>query len=335
LVFYIIMRILLSILVIFFTCQVLAQKNRAEDFGFRHFQTIYKGDTVDILLKSKKGDEQKKKPIFLFCQGSLPIPLIIKDGEGVYGTFPFKTDSLERDYHIAIISKPFIPLVVEASILGHGFAYKDPLTVEFPVNYSNRNLLDYYVLRNLNVIDFLQKLDFVDDSKLVVAGHSEGSTIASKLAIKCKKVTHLIYAGGNPLGRILSIIAEARVTESDSTKFAEREFDYWQQVVNDKSSMDNLTGDTHKATYDFSIPPIHYLEKLRIPVLVSYGTKDWSAPYNDYLRVEMMRQKKKNFTFKAYIGLEHNFFPLTTTGEPNYDIFNWDNVATDWRNWLR
>ncbi len=329
------MRILLFILVIFFTCQVLAQKNTPEDFGFRHFQTIYKGETVDILLKSKKGDEQKKKPIFLFCQGSLPKPLIIKDGESVYGTFPFKTDSLERDYHIAIISKPFIPLVVEASLLGHGFTYNDPLTKEFPVQYSDRNLLDYYVLRNLSVIDFLQKLDFVDDSTLVVAGHSEGSTIASKLAMKCKKVTHLIYAGGNPLGRILSIIAEARVTESDSTNFAEHEFDYWQQVVNDKNSMDNSKGDTHKATYDFSIPPIHYLEKLRIPVLVSYGTKDWSAPYNDYLRVEIMRQQKKNFTFKAYIGLEHNFFPLTTTGEPNFDIFNWDNVANDWRNWLR
>ena len=329
------MRSLLSILIIFFTCQVLAQKNTPEDFGFRHFQTIYKGDTVDILLKSKKGEEQKKKPIFLFCQGSLPKPLIIKDGDGVYGTFPFKTDSLERDYHIAIISKPFVPLVVEASLLGHGYTYNDPLTKEFPVEYSDRNLLDYYVLRNLSVIDYLQKLDFVDNSKLVVAGHSEGSTIASKLAMKCKKVTHLIYAGGNPLGRILSIIAEARVPESDSTKFAEHEFDYWQQVVNEKNSMDNSKGDTHKATYDFSLPPIHYLEKLRIPVLVCYGTKDWSAPYNDYLRVEMMRQQKNNFTFNAYIGLEHNFFPLTTSGQPNYDIFNWDNVATDWWNWLK
>ena len=63
--------------------------------------------------------------------------------------------------------------------------------------------------------------------------------------------------------------------------------------------MDDTIGDTFKATYDFSIPPIQYLEKLTIPVLVSYGTKDWSAPYNDYLRVEMIRKKKRNFTFKA------------------------------------
>jgi dienelactone hydrolase len=329
------MRHLFLVLTIFFYCKAFAQKNTSEDFGFRHFQTIYKRDTVDILVKSKKGEELKKKPIFLFCQGSLPIPLIIKDGDGAYGTFPFKTDSLEMDYHIAIVSKPFVPLIVEASLLGRGFTYHNPLTKDFPVNYSHRNLLDYYVLRNLKVIDFLQKLDFVDDSKLIVAGHSEGSTIASKLTTKCKKVTHLIYAGGNPFGRILSIIAEARVTESDSTKLAEYEFDYWQQVVNDKNSMDNSKGDTNKATYDFSIPPITYLEKLKIPVLICYGTKDWSAPYNDFLRVEMLRQQKTNFTFNAYIGLEHNFFPLTTSGQPNYDIFNWDKVAADWWNWLR
>jgi hypothetical protein len=71
-----------------------------------------------------------------------------------------------------------------------------------------------------------------------------------------------------------------------------------------------------------------------MPVLVSYGTKDFSSPYNDYLRVEMMRQKKNNFTFKAYIGTEHNYFPLKPNGEINYDIFNWDKVANDWRQWL-
>jgi hypothetical protein len=117
--------------------------------------------------------------------------------------------------------------------------------------------------------------------------------------------------------------------------YGESEFDYWEQVVNDKSNMDDTNGDTYKATYDFSIPPIQYLEKLTIPVLICYGTKDWSAPYNDYLRMEMLRQKKKNFTFKAYIGLEHNFFPLTTTGQPNYDTSNWDIVANEWWKWTK
>jgi dienelactone hydrolase len=79
---------------------------------------------------------------------------------------------------------------------------------------------------------------------------------------------------------------------------------------------------------------LNYLEKLKIPVLVTYGTKDWGLPYNDFLRVDLIRRHKNNFTFKAYIGTEHNFFPLKADGQPNYDIFNWDKVASDWLKWL-
>ena len=45
-------------------------------------------------------------------------------------------------------------------------------------------------------------------------------------------------------------------------------------------------------------------------------------------------QKKTNLTFKAYIGTEHNYFPLKPNGEVDYDTFNWDKVADDWRHWL-
>jgi pimeloyl-ACP methyl ester carboxylesterase len=166
-----------------------------------------------------------------------------------------------------------------------------------------------------------------------VAGHSEGSTIAAKLASVFPKVTHLVYSGGNPMGRILTTIERLRAVETDSTRDAEMQFDYWQKVVSDPNNM-NANGDTYKVTYDFSIPPIEYLRKLRIPVLISYGTKDAGSPYNDYLRVESITQKKTNFTFKAYIGTEHNYFPVKPNGQIDYDTFNWDKVADDWRSWL-
>ena len=213
--------------------------------------------------------------------------------------------------------------------------FEDSLTHKAPKKYSDRNYLDYYVNRNLKVIELLQKQPFVTKTKLVVAGHSEGSTVASKLATKTNKITHLIYSSGNPLGRILSIIEQDRTneTDTDSTKYAESDFEYWEHIVKNKNDLDDENGDTYKATYDFSIPPIQYLQKLTIPILVCYGTKDYSSPFNDYLRVEMIRQNKNNFTFKSYIGLEHNFFPLTETGQPNYEIFNWDKVANEWWLW--
>jgi dienelactone hydrolase len=320
-------------------CFVTYGQNTAHEiFGFRHLQTVYKGDIVDILIKSKKGEELKKKPLLLFCQGSLPIPLIIKYEEngkqGIYHVFVFNPDSLSNEYHLAIIGKPNIPLIVDQRSLRSDMTFTDS-TGGFPKKYIERNLLDYYVDRDIFVIKYLQKMSWVSNKNLVVAGHSEGSTIAAKLAMKFPRVSKLIYTGGNPLGRILTIIEQGRVGETDSTQYAENTIRRWKHIVNSSTEMNTEIGDTYRATYKFSIPPIQYLQKLKIPVLVCYGTKDVDLPYNDYLRVEMIRLKKSKFTFKAYIGLEHNFFPLNPNGEINYNVFNWDKVADDWRRWLK
>ncbi|SFD87793.1 BAAT / Acyl-CoA thioester hydrolase C terminal [Chitinophaga sp. CF118] len=307
------------------------------DYGFRHLQTIYKGDTVDILVKSKKGEEQKKKPLFFFCQGSQPIPLIItydQNGrQGIYSVFPFNPDSLSNEYHLAIISKPYVPLIVNQKSLSDDLTYKDN-TGQYPRKYIERNLLDYYVKRDKSVIRFLRKQNWISKDKLVIAGHSEGSAIAAKLALTSNSVTALIYSGASPMGRIMTIIERSRAKETDSTREAEADINYWEKIVADPGNMDGGDRDAYGTTYQFSIPLIRYVEKLKIPVLVTYGSKDASAPFNDYLRVETIRQKKKNFTFKAYIGTEHNFFPLKPDGTVNYDIFNWDKVAGDWRTWL-
>lgn len=327
-----IMKSLILTAFIFFGIHSVGQEKPPEDFGFRHLQTLYKGDTVDILIKSKKGEELKPKPLFLFCQGSLPQPLIKYDEKGMFGVFTFNPDSLAVDFHLAIISKPYIPIVSDIKTLGETYTYKDS-SGAFPYAYTQRNYLDYYVNRNIRAIEFLQKQKWISSNRLVVAGHSEGSTIAAKIASVFPKVTHLIYSGGNPMGRILTIIQQSRGKETDSTMDAERQFEYWQQVASDPGNMTSK-GDTYKATYDFSVPPIQYLLKLKIPVLVSYGTKDAGSPFNDYLRVETIRQKKSNFAFKAYVGTEHNYFPVRVNGDIDYDIFNWDKVADDWRKWL-
>ena len=63
----------ISVIFILITSSIFGQKKTPEDFGFRHFVYQYTADSVDILVKSKKGEELKRKPILLFCQGSLPV----------------------------------------------------------------------------------------------------------------------------------------------------------------------------------------------------------------------------------------------------------------------
>lgn len=321
---------------LFLTTSVSGQTKTAKDFGYTHLAYNYNGDKVDILIKSKKRQENVKKPLFLFCQGSLPIPLIKYSEQGDYPVFPFDTDSISQKYHLVIVGKPYIPLVANTKTLGKDFTYIDS-TGNFPKKYSERNLLTYYVDRNIEIIKYLYKQPWVSKGNLVAAGHSEGSTIVAKMASKSNLITHLIYSGGNPLGRIMSIIEKSRTseTDTDSTRFAEENFAYWKDVVNNKNQMnDDRQRDTYKATFEFSIPTIQYMENLKIPVLICYGTKDYSSPFNDYFRVDCILKNRKNFQFNAYVGTEHNFFPLTTDNKPNFDIYNWDKVANDWLKWL-
>lgn len=328
------MRTFLVLLLSFGLTELSAQSKSPAEYGFKHLQTVYKGDTVNLLIKSRKGEEHIPKPLFLFCQGSLPIPLIIDSKEGVYSTFPFKPDSLAVYYHLAIISKPYVPLITDISKLGPDFSYKDS-TGSFPKAYSARNHLDYYVNRNIEVIKFLQKQPWITHHQLVVAGHSEGSTIVAKLAATFPRITHLIYSGGNPMGRMTTIVTRSRQHETDSTREAEHDIEKWKEIVANPSATYPPQGDSYKTNYDFSQPPLQHLQKLTIPVLVCYGTKDAGCPFNDYMRLDMIQQHKNNFTFKAYIGTEHNYFGVNSDGTTNYNAFNWNKVGLDWLHWLQ
>ncbi|MDL2215159.1 alpha/beta hydrolase [Dysgonomonas sp. OttesenSCG-928-M03] len=330
--------ILMALLLLTTGC-LIAQEVTPEKLGYKYIPFTYRNDSVDILIKSKKGEENIAKPLFFFCQGSLPYPLIKYNSKNdfAYPVFPFDTDSIENDFHLVIVSKPYIPLVADVSNL-RNMRYLDERAPLNPKKYSDRNLLSYYVPRNIEIIKYLLRQPWVSDKKVVVAGHSEGSTIAAKMSSQLPLITHLIYASGNPMGRIMSIIARGRAAQSynndSETDVGQSDWDYWKSVVENKNSMDDSRGDTPRATYEFSEPCYQDIEALDIPVLISYGTKDRCTPYIDYLQVDLIRKGKKNFRFDAYIGTEHNFFPVDEDNKPNYEIDNWNKVASDWLRWL-
>ena len=304
-----------------------------EDYGFIHLRTTFENEQIDILIKSKKGEEKVQKPILLFHQGSLAMPLIILYKDSLpYGTFPFNTKIFTDDFHLAVIGKPGIPLVVGDSKLQSNNTYLDPKTGKIPVKFNQNDHLDYYVNRNLHVINFLKKQKWASKDKFVIAGHSAGAATAAKVALLSEDVTHLIFASCAPVGRILSMIAMERKIETKENPTDI--FEYWEDIVNNPNNTDGTSGDTYKTTYSFSIPPMEYMRNLSIPILVTYGTKDKNVTYNDYMRVEMIRQKKKNFTFKSYVDIGHNYFGVDDNGKTNYKDRNWDKVAKDWLDWI-
>lgn len=298
-----------------------------EDFGYKQMSYKYQNDRVDLIIITKPEDRKIAKPLFFFCQGSLPRPVVIYDEKGLYGTLPFNEVHLLEKYHIVIVSKPGIPIIANASKLSSNFMYlRDKQKGIPPKGYIDKNHLDYYVSRNNFIIKQLFKERWISKSELVVAGHSEGSTIAAKMASLNPKIAKLIYSGGNPFGRIVTILNE-------STNKKEI-VDYWKTIVENSNNINYDGGDTYKATYTFSLPQRENLLKLKIPILITYGEEDTVANYNDLFQIEVIREQKKNIEFISYSGLEHNFFPLNEKYEPIYEMVNWDNVANDWLTWL-
>ena len=325
--------------------QVFSQHKSSEDFGFKHISINYNKENVDVLVLSKKGESSTPKPLFFFCQGSLPIPLIITDGETTYPTFPFETKSILEKYHLVIVGKPGIPIISDVKMLQADLSFlvsnSETTITEAPKYlppkmYVKNNHLDFYVQRNLFVINFLLNQQFADKKTLVAAGHSQGARIAVEMALKSKNITHLIYASGNPCGQIMSMVSKSRQIENpmDSLTFAENDFNYYEAIIADSNKIESTDEDSYKSIYSFSKSSINDFPKLKIPTYVCYGSFDPITPFNDYLRAEMIRKRKTNFTFNCYLGLEHNYFGIKPTGEIDYDNFNWDKVANDWLNWL-
>lgn len=62
-------RILLTIICLTLIFTLFAQIKNAKEYGFTHLNFSYRGDKVDILIKSKKGEETLKKTVVLLLSG--------------------------------------------------------------------------------------------------------------------------------------------------------------------------------------------------------------------------------------------------------------------------
>lgn len=315
---------------------LLLAQNSLADKGIREF-TLHrpdqKGDTIKYWVKSYKGEENVKKPLMLFCQGSLARPMgLVRDGKLSTIVFPFLfEDEFLKNVHLVVVGKPGIPTVANIESLDRSYNYLK--NGEIPDTFIKNDFLEFYVDRDVFLIKHLMKQGWVDKQKLIVAGHSQGSHIALNVGEKIPQTSHLIYSGGSPFGRIMRTIQQYRNAETDSS-LTNSIFDHWQEVVKNPNQISpDQKGDSFKSEYSFNQSQFEKLLSQPYEILISYGTKDESAIFNDLLRIESIRRHKKNIKFIPVIGTEHNFFPVAEDGSVNRNVFNWDHVAKQWFDW--
>lgn len=323
------------IVFIIFVLSNISFAQKPEDFGFRHFQYVFEKDTVHFLVKSKKGDEFKKKPLIFYMQGSKSIPLIIHNGKQRISYSCMLEGFVEDDYHLAIINKPGVPVTAHKdSLLGREY-FKDKTKYLHTEKYLQHNNLEYYTKTGIRVLDSLVQFSWIDEKKVVVAGHSQGSSVALNICANSNIPTQLIYSSGLPyFSTMMSLINRRRMNEiNEKDPKIDGYFQTWKEVVVDTANYYNPNRDSNKMLYSFSKKENETLLKLKIPVLISYGTKDESYPFNDMFHIETIKEQKTNFTFFDYFGLGHSYEVKVDNPEMKNDYLQ--DVINDWLQWLK
>lgn len=179
-------------------------KNTTENIKFYYLNE--KKDTTSFIVLSD--DFEKKKPVLIFLQGSLPVPLMLnaydENHQMVFSFLKKETvDTLKQQYHLVAISMPTVPLIVDMEHVDDNISYvkeKEPESVFYP-EYHKANVLPNYVRRTKGVINFLNKQKWVDKGHISLFGHSQGAKVAIVAAVDNKKVHKVGFSGGNPFGR--------------------------------------------------------------------------------------------------------------------------------------
>ena len=302
--------------------------------GISFYSIKSKSDTIDFIKIGKGGI----KPTLIFCQGSLPIPLIVTDQTNYFipAVNNFDYRKIIENWNIVIISMPSIPVVTEKSNL---VDYQYCVDGKFPQKYIENNYLEKYVERGNKVVDFLARQKWVDRKRIYMIGHSQGAQVAIEIAKENKNIAAVGYFSGNVLGRFSQYVLQNRFDEQkgivslqEAQKNIERNLEWWTAVCRDSIFLQN--GDTNRTWKSFGRESISTITKLRQPVFVAYGTKDIGPAMCDLLPICLELDGKTNYKLYPVVGCGHNFEEFSADGKPDYDKMHWQDVMDEFVKWV-
>lgn len=329
---------LLLVIMLLVNVQVGYSQSRVGATNYTSFTIEEENDKIDFVIADTAMNV--KKPLLLFCQGSLPMPLFMDIGNNRIIPMPlgnFDLENMKKYYHVAVISMPKTPMIVKYEELSDQYFYVGNSGSKNPI--EEFHLADYaenYVKRANIVIDFLKTKDFIDGSKIIVCGHSQGSRVAVGIANTNEDVTHLGLFAYSFERRIEDMIRKTRVqaqngeiTWEEADSIQAKSYAYYERIHND----DSLKIRPHLTSWrSFSKPTINELASLKIPVYIANGSEDTGCVNMDMIPLYFIEQGKTNYVMKRYPGLEHNFFPIVD-GKPDRKNGQWNSVMNAFIDW--
>lgn len=317
---------------------------KVEGLQARHFLLMNHKDSIEFILVN--GNIDTVKPVIIFCQGSTPIPLIIRYPEGdkfIPSLNNFDYQKLSKEFHVIVISMPNTPFEVDIQKLDDNFMYvidKKKIQDVSP-SYLENNYFENYTRRAKKVIEFISKQKWAKKERISIIGHSQGSKIAIKSSVGNKKIYKVAFLGGNPFGVIDQYIRNYRrqadhkeITMKESQDGIEDIYRVWKKVNEKPNSIERNFGDADRTWTSFNQPLLEDFLKLDQQVYVGYGTEDVKAILCDLLPIFFIQKHKDNLTIKPYLGLEHNFYELNANRKLDYEKPHWNDVISDLVKWI-
>ena len=321
--------LVVALAIIFLTHNLLAQSNEAQiqfekptldtkekrKFAFERYFTKDKfGRTISFYI-SRSGPEPAagKLPLVVCIQGSgsqsLFVEIDTKDGKLVASTGPEAAvyRKLKNRVRILVVEKPGVEFLLRPTRPGSSEEGSEDFNREFTLERWTEAIRASIVAA--------RKLPFLDNSKLLVLGHSEGGQVACEVASKLDSVTHVAcMAGGGPT-QLFDFIQMAKSgTIYDPLKSRDERLkdllSDWQKVLEDPEAHDKfILGHSHRRWTSFmNSSPAEAILKSNAKVFIAQGTEDTnSLPASATVLYAELLARGRDVTYLEVEGGDHAF----------------------------
>ena len=288
---------------------------------------------------------EKKKPILIFIHGSGNEPTFAyhKDLKTYNWAAFMETAKFKDKYHVIFVNKPGVPLFDTIQKDPVNFKTSYPVRKEFTEKFS----LEWRAETASLIIDKALKLLTVDNSKIIVIGHSQGGQVAPKVAVLNKKVTHCVMLNCNTLNHLYDFVMQERLaafkgeqTYEESQKNIDSLYANYKKIFKEPNSKTKyFDEETYFRWASFSDEtPLENMLKLKIPIYLVAGGKDvlGSVVMNtDYAEIEFLRYGKTNLTYKVYPNANHYLQDEIVENEKTKFINRKPEIFADIEEWSR
>jgi predicted esterase len=288
------------------------QQITSKDLGFQIYKLKDK-ELGEINYYLSIDSTKTKKPLLVYLDGSGAFPLFIKSENGLGTTIAFDYKKISNKYRILLIGKPGVPFIDSIS---------SDSEQEHPDYYKQNLSLDWRVNSADSIINKLVEDKFIDSRKIVLMGFSEGAQVGPRLAKVNKHISHLLLFGGNGLNQFFDPIINARmkankglISESEAQEEVDSLFLEYKKIYSHPQDVEKeWWGHTYKRWASFTkIDPYKDLAELEIPIYIANGSLDENSVLSaDYIKLEFIKLRKENLTYKTYPDYDHQFYEIIT-----------------------